>query len=196
MGKGAVIRERYEATCEGYDELYRAEQYEKYLAVLAKVEPRGLVLDAGCGTGLLLEYMALHGLLEGVRGYVCLDYSPCMLRIARWRMGLYCRGLPCTAVLGNVERLPFAPQSFDVVYSFTVLDLVDDLAGSLTGLVRASRGPIVVSMLKKLPYKDALLSAGAPVIAVTSKDVVFAVDEEVASRVAENHKSGAGRGRS
>jgi len=188
-GKGAVIRERYEATCSGYDELYRAEQYEKYLAVLGRVRPRGVVLDAGCGTGLLLEYMSLHGLLGGVTGYVCLDYSPCMLGIARWRMGLYCRGgVECEAVLGNVERLPFAPRSFDVVYSFTVLDLVDDLPGSLAGLLRVSRGPVVVSMLKKLPYKDLLLEAGAQVIAVTSKDVVFAVDWEVARRVAEASK--------
>ena len=193
MGKGAVIRERYEATCGGYDELYRAEQYEKYLAVLGKVEPRGLVLDAGCGTGLLLEYMSIHGLLEGVEGYVCLDYSPCMLGIARWRMGLHCRGPSCAAVLGNVERLPFASRSFDVVYSFTVLDLVDDLAGSLMELVRVSRGPVVVSMLKRLPYKDALLEAGAPVIAVTSKDVVFMVDWGVARRVAEALKGRAGR---
>ena len=191
--RGPIIRERYEATCRGYDELYRAEQYEKYMEALRRVKPRGLVLDAGCGTGLLLEYIAAYHGLDDVRGYVCLDYSPCMLEIAAWRMKVYCKGIPCTAILGNVERPPLSPRSFDVIYSFTVLDLVDDIPGSLQGLMRASRGPIVVSMLKKLPYKDVLLEAGARVIGVTSKDVIFLVTPEVVRRVAKGDKSGGRR---
>ncbi len=176
MPKGAVIRERYEATCKGYDELYRAEQYSKYMAALRRVPPRGLVLDAGCGTGLLAEYMAQAGVLDGLEGYVCVDYSPCMLGIARWRLSKICPPGLCLAVLGNVERLPFSDASFDVVYSFTVLDLVDDLEASVRELLRVSRGPVVVSMLKKLPYKDRLLEAGAPMIAITDKDVVLRLD--------------------
>nr|MEB3844198.1 hypothetical protein [Desulfurococcales archaeon] len=71
-GKSHRIREKYEATAQGYDELYRAEQYEKYFAALRRVPPSGRVLDAGCGTGLLIEFLALQGLLHNVEEYVCL----------------------------------------------------------------------------------------------------------------------------
>jgi len=171
-----VIRERYNSTAPGYDELYRAEQYEKYAAALPLAPPRGRVLDAGCGTGLLAEYMRSAGLLGGVTGYVCLDYSREMLRIARWRLDHVCpRGL-CHAVGGNVLALPFPDNVFDVVYSFTVLDLVDSVLQALRELTRVSRGPVVVTMLKKLPYKTVLRGLGLEPAAETSKDVVFVLE--------------------
>jgi len=176
--KGAVIRERYEHACTGYDELYRAEQFEKYLHGLGFVEPRGAVLDAGCGTGLLLEYMVARGLTGDLELYVCLDYSWCMLGIAAWRMKRLCRGFSCAAVLGDVERIPFPPASFDTVYSFTVLDLVDSLRDAVGELLRVSRGPVLVSMMKRLRYKDILLSLGAPVVGVTGKDVILRLDHD------------------
>ncbi|GBF09771.1 putative methyltransferase [Aeropyrum pernix] len=175
-GKGAVIREKYEATCSGYDELYRAEQYEKFFVALKRVRPQGRVLDAGCGTGLLLEYMASYGSLDAVDSFTCLDYSPCMLSIARFRIGVLCGNGSCIALEGNVEKLPFGSGVFDTVYSFTVLDLVDDLWRAVKELIRVSRGPVVVSMLKRLPYKDELLAAGAQILGVTSKDVIMRID--------------------
>lgn len=172
MGKGHLIRERYEATYTGYDELYRMEQYEKYMAALDRVPPQGRVLDAGCGTGLLIEYMATNRLLDGVDGLACVDYSWGMLSIARWRVDRLC-GSRCIVSLGNVERLPFRDRVFDVVYSFTVLDLVDDVMAAFRELVRVSRGPVVVSMLKRLPYKDLLIVSGVRLLGVTSKDVIL-----------------------
>jgi len=70
--------DRYEAGCEAYDELYLSEQLEKYEAALRLLRPRGRVVDVGCGTGLLVEYMAREGLLEAVDLYVCVDVSGCM----------------------------------------------------------------------------------------------------------------------
>lgn len=175
-GKSHRIREKYEATAQGYDELYRAEQYEKYFAALRRVPPSGRVLDAGCGTGLLIEFLALQGLLRYVEEYVCLDYSGNMLRIAAGRARLYCRG-KCSIVEGNVESLPFRDKAFDTVYSFTVLDLVDSLERAVQELVRVSRGPVVVSMLKKLPYKDMLIARETSILAVTSKDVIFILNK-------------------
>ncbi|MCE4611310.1 MAG: methyltransferase domain-containing protein [Desulfurococcales archaeon] len=172
-GKGRIIRERYEATCKGYDELYRAEQYAKYAVALKKVPPRGKVLDAGCGTALLAEYMKVAGLLDSVEVYVCLDYSPCMLNIALWRLSTLCSPGKCVGVLGNVEKLPLPSKHFDVVYSFTVLDLVDDLHSSVSELLRVSRGPVIASLLKRLSYKDSLLELGAEVVGITDKDVIL-----------------------
>lgn len=116
--------------------------------------------------------MRTAGYLGGVSLYVCLDYSWEMLRIAKWRLSRICPG-KCMVVEGNVLKLPFPTASFDVVYSFTVLDLVDSLDEAVGELSRVSKGAVVASLLKSLPYKDLLLKRLYPVIAVTSKDVVF-----------------------
>jgi ubiquinone/menaquinone biosynthesis C-methylase UbiE len=167
------IRERYEATCEGYDELYRAEQVEKYAAALKRVKPKGIVLDAGCGTGLLAEYMKSTGLLRLVDLYICLDYSSCMLEIARWRLSHICPSR-CIMIEGNVESLPLHDSSVDVTYSFTVLDLVEDLNSAVRELLRVTRGPVVVSMMKRLPHKDILLPK-ARLLASTRVDVILEI---------------------
>ncbi len=162
---------RYEATCGGYDEAYRAEQAEKYFAAVKRVEPRGVVLDAGCGTGLFIEFLAATRLLARVDRLVCLDYSPCMASIAAWRASRMCPG-KCLVILANVEHIPLNDRSIDVAYSFTVLDLVEDLDRAVGELLRVARGPVVVSMMKRLPYKDRLLPR-ARLLAVTRVDVVM-----------------------
>ncbi len=172
--KGKIIKERYEATASSYDELYRAEQYEKYFIALKKYPPTGKVLDAGCGTGLLIEFMGVQGLLKDVDLFTCLDYSWNMLTRAKPRVERFCRA-KCMRVYGNVQALPFRDNLFDIVYSFTVLDLVDSLSLSIAELRRVSRGPVVVSMLKTLPYKDRLIASGARLLGVSSKDVILEV---------------------
>ncbi len=172
MTKGRVIRERYEATFKGYDELYRAEQFEKYALTLKTIKPEGRVLDAGCGTGLLIEYMKLAGFIDYVDEYVCLDYSWGMLSIAKWRSQILCPD-KCHIIEGNVESIPFKDKSFDVSYSFTVLDLVDSINNAINELKRVTRDRIAVSMLKTLPYKDLLLAKGYNIIGITGKDIVF-----------------------
>jgi len=68
------------------------------------------VLDAGCGTGLLLEQMAFS---VGDSGRVVgVDYSPDMLDMARHR----CRDLDNVVLQqGDVEQLDFESGTFDVI---------------------------------------------------------------------------------
>jgi len=172
--KGAVIRERYESTCDSYDELYRAEQYKKYYVALKKVKPYGVVLDAGCGTALLAEFLKGWGLLGDLESYICLDYSGCMLRIASWKLGVLCNG-NCHVILGDVESIPLRDGSVDVAYAFTVLDLLDDPLRGLRELSRVTRDSIVVSVMRELSLKDRLAAMGFKVIGVTDKDVIFKV---------------------
>ena len=164
---------RYEATCRGYDEAYRAEQMEKYFAAVKRVKPEGVVLDAGCGTGLFIEFLAATGLLSRVEKLVCLDYSPCMASIAAWRASKLCPG-KCIVGVANVEHLPLADKTVDVTYSFTVLDLVENLEVAVGELLRVTRGPVVVSMMKRLPYKDSLLQRSR-IVAVTRVDVIMEI---------------------
>lgn len=84
------------------------------------------VLEVGCGTGLVLSKIA------SVAGHaVGVDLSRGMIEKAR------SRGL--TVVRGSATALPFADDSFDVVYSFKVLAHVPGIERALAELTRVTR---------------------------------------------------------
>lgn len=91
------------------------------------------VLEAGCGTGLILERIAaLAGRAEGF------DLSPGMLEKARAR-GLSVRE-------GSLTEIPFGDNEFDVVCSFKVLAHVPDIRKALAEMVRVTRpGGVVLA---------------------------------------------------
>ena len=84
------------------------------------------VLEAGCGTGLLLERVA--GFADEAWG---VDLSAGMLGKAR------ARGL--RVVQGSVTDLPFPAARFDVVYSFKVLAHVEKIREALAEMARVLR---------------------------------------------------------
>lgn len=90
------------------------------------------VLEVGCGTGLLLEKAAR--IANSAKG---IDPSSGMLRHAE-RRGL-------NVQLGDARILPFANESFDLVYSFKVLAHVQPLQTALAEMSRVLRpGGILV----------------------------------------------------
>jgi malonyl-CoA O-methyltransferase len=105
-----------------------------------RIEPSRL-LDAGSGTG--------HGTLALAARYakaqrIALDIAPAMLRTAlakepgRWRsaLGGRARTLP---VCGDLERLPLASGSIDMVWSNLALQWVNDLPAALGEFSRVTR---------------------------------------------------------
>jgi ubiquinone/menaquinone biosynthesis C-methylase UbiE len=87
------------------------------------------VLDAGTGTGRMLELLAPH-IARGVG----VDASPEMLSIARDRLAKL--GSHCQVRLGDVYRLPFIEKSFDTVLFHQVLHYLDDPASALREALR------------------------------------------------------------
>ena len=89
------------------------------------------VLDAGCGTGLLLEQQANA---VGAAGYAAgIDYSEDMLEVARRR----CAGLDQVELRqGSVESLDFDEGAFDAVSCTQTLLYVADLDAALAELRR------------------------------------------------------------
>ena len=111
------------------------------------------VLDAGCGTGLLLEQMAIS---VGDKGQVVgLDYSPDMLDVARHR----CQGLINVELRqGSVEQLDFGPESFDAVSCIQTLLYVKNPETALNEMHRVlkPRGRIAVL---ETDWRGAVLSS-------------------------------------
>lgn len=91
------------------------------------------VLEAGCGTGLLLERIARFA--ARARG---VDLSGGMLAHARER------GLD--VVQASITALPYADESFDLVCSFKVLAHVSDIRAALAEMARVTRpGGVVLA---------------------------------------------------
>lgn len=89
------------------------------------------ILDAGCGTGLLLERMAIS---VGDKGLVVgLDCSPDMLDVARHR----CQDFGHVELQqGKVEELNFESDSFDVVSCSQTLLYVEQVERALCEIHR------------------------------------------------------------
>ena len=97
--------EIYETDRAGIYEMCK-DDYPQMLAELEH-EPFADVLDAGCGTGAVLEL--LHGQHPAAH-LTGLDLTPGMIDVAN------AKGLDNTSfVVGDAEDLPFEPESFDAV---------------------------------------------------------------------------------
>lgn len=96
--------------------------------------PLEYVLDAGTGTGRMLELLAPY-----VKRGIGIDMSPDMLAIARDRLG-QAGASNCQVRRGDVYRLPFADgdgrSGFDVVLFHQVLHFLDNPQAALREAVR------------------------------------------------------------
>lgn len=97
---------------------------------LTETMPRAVltILDAGCGTGGMLERLMPHGTAIGI------DLAPHAVRIARTRRG-------CMVMQGSLATLPFPNETFDAAISLDVISDagVDIEAAALDELYRALR---------------------------------------------------------
>jgi predicted TPR repeat methyltransferase len=124
------------------------------VALLARHLPAGAgpILDAGCGTGLVGEWLTVLGWPD-IRG---LDISAGMIAAARTK-GVY-SGLT-EAALGT--PLPFADGQFAAVISAGVFTTGHVGAEGLDELIRATRsGGVIILTVKEPLWQDAI----APVI--------------------------------
>lgn len=144
-----ILRASYDRSAGRYDEEFRPLQREKYRALLGDGGPLAAmlgrkgarVIDIGCGTGLLGEWLAEAGIATA--GLVGVDLSHGMTRRARGR------GL--AAVEGDLERLPFRDGAFAGAVAFTALGIVP--GSPARALAEAARvlapgGFLVLSVLR------------------------------------------------
>ena len=103
---------------------------ERAILDLIGTEKLRTILDAGTGTGRMLELLAPHC----ERG-IGIDISPEMLGIARDRLAR-AGAAHCQVRLGDIYRLPVAGRGVDAVIFHQVLHFVDDPQAALREALR------------------------------------------------------------
>lgn len=130
MGTAQVMGDLWGARAEDWSEIGEPTSRPAFEAVFARagVGPGTRVADLGCGAGGALVLARSQG--AEVAG---LDASEPLLRIARSR-------LPGARIeQGDLEALPFADASFDVVTGFNSLQFAGDIPGALREARRICR---------------------------------------------------------
>jgi len=144
----------YNTTAKIYDRLYQEEQKRKYKVALRTIYNQNttldnrLVLDVGCGTGLLEDVDYFDGDL------ICIDLSKNMLKEAKHKFG---NKLDLLCV--DADYLPFREQIFDFVLSFTLLQNMPEPEKTIIEIRRIAKegAMIVFSSIKKIFSKEFLL---------------------------------------
>ena len=138
------VMTRYDLTAQTYDEQYGQEQMAKIKSILKGFEPssHNLVLDLGCGTGLLFNHMGrTNCVIVGV------DISRQMLRKAMEKAVKTNVAL----IQADADYLPFKSEVFDAVFAITLLQNMPDPTRTLLEINRVLKinASITITFLKK-----------------------------------------------
>jgi ubiquinone/menaquinone biosynthesis C-methylase UbiE len=129
----------YDEIASGYDELYGEEQKKKWAVAKKLIEfsINDVVLDLGCGTGIIIPEIA-----KQVKLVVGQDYSAGMLAKAPKPDNVI-------YVLGDAAEIPFGSKYFDKVVSLTMIQDIKEWAPVLAEIKRVCKGEIVLTLLKR-----------------------------------------------
>lgn len=127
------VKTDYDRSAFCYDKRYRKIQWEKY-RIMIDTPLKGEILDLGCGTGLLGEF--LQGNIIGV------DISVNMLKKAKTR--------ECV-IQADMDFLPFHNAVFDAVVSFTSVQNLPSLTYVFHEVRRVLKKehPFIFTVLRK-----------------------------------------------
>ena len=159
------IIEKYNSSFEYYDDRYRSIQLQKYeLAFKGANFQSKLILDAGCGTGLLYTHLSKHISKYSRSNFICLDISLNMLKKIKFKEDFKEEKAHLSLILSDMENLPFREKIFDLIVSITSLQNLPDIFQGVSELIRISkRGTeFYLSILKKDTRLNKLISKFKP----------------------------------
>ena len=135
LDKG-YIKKSFNRAAKSYDNaaILQEEVLNRLLQRLPYIRHRPrTIVDVGCGTGRGIAGLARHYPRARI---VAMDIAEQMLARARPRFGRLRRKRLLAA---DLERLPFAAHSFDLVFSSLALPWCNDLHGALAEFARVSK---------------------------------------------------------
>jgi len=158
--KKREVMHNYDSLAPVYDVQYAEEQNAKIKAALNHINLKedNLVLDAGCGTGLLFEHIS-----GSVKLLVGLDISSKILEKAKKRAKRFPN---VTIIRADADLMPFSKEVFDGIFAITLLQNTPNPILTLQEMKRVGKSPsiIVVTGLKKefsqKAFRELLLKAG------------------------------------
>jgi len=162
--------QHYDITASSYDAQYAEEQKAKIEAALNCIKLCGhdLILDCGCGTGLLFEHVA-----EEAEMVVGLDISRRILAEAKRRAKTFGN---VSLVLADADYTPFRDEVFSHVFAITLLQNMPNPVKTLMEICRVAEknACIVVTGLKKKfslkEFKNLLLKPSLSLIEILDGD--------------------------
>src|SRR3989304_9735563 len=135
MASKQKVQRNYDLSAEVYDSRYSDIQKEKYNLALQDLEVQKPILDLGCGTGLLKDFLSVE--------LIGCDISRNMLKKAKNKGML--------VVQADIEHLPFK-NKFKTILSFTALQNVPDVTLALSEIKRLNAKQIVLTCLDKFDF--------------------------------------------
>jgi len=165
LKKKEKIKGKYDSTSYFYDERYKEIQFEKYKKIIHKRDIKNkIILDAGCGTGLILEYFQKTPYSSDQIDfkYVGVDISIEMIMILKKKLKEMkvntSRNLDL--ILADIENLPFRMNTFSLLISFTSFQNLPDMRRGINQSIMTLRNKslMFISILKKKFDKDTLIS--------------------------------------
>jgi len=143
--KKRQTKRHYNQSAKVYDAQYYEEQEAKIKTALAELNliKENLILDAGCGTGLLFPHVA-----ERVKLIVGIDISAHILKEAKKRVKEY---LNTAVIIADTDYMPFPNNTFDAAFAVTLLQNMPKPHQTLNEMKRVTKQntTIVITGLKK-----------------------------------------------
>jgi demethylmenaquinone methyltransferase/2-methoxy-6-polyprenyl-1,4-benzoquinol methylase len=156
FSKKSEIQNKYNITSEFYDKRYISIQQEKYNLVVDNLFLQNrIILDEGCGTGLLFEFLLDSYYQSSFLScrYVAVDISINMLKEFQSKIKENYGDFHTKPflILTDLENLPFRKNSFNLMFSFTSFQNLPDMEKGLEESFRvlSYMGEFFVSILKK-----------------------------------------------
>ncbi|KYH42089.1 MAG: methylase involved in ubiquinone/menaquinone biosynthesis [Candidatus Bathyarchaeota archaeon B26-2] len=168
--KKRKVMRHYNIVASIYDRQYKEEQDAKIRAALESLhlEKNDLILDAGCGTGILLDHLR-----NSAHTIVGVDIAVKALRRASKRSGCSPK---VNLVQADADYMPFPDGTFDKTFAVTLIQNMPNPEATLREIKRVSKpnAAIIVTGLKKTYSLEAFLKtlyrAGLEAKAVKSEE--------------------------
>ncbi|MFW9894258.1 MAG: class I SAM-dependent methyltransferase [Candidatus Thorarchaeota archaeon] len=154
LNKKKEIISRYDSSANFYDKRYKSIQEEKYRILLDNCELKEkLILDIGCGTGLLLEYIIKLKQNQEILKlmFIAVDISGEMVSEFKKKILTIKDSSQIELLLADIENLPFRDNSFNLIFSVTSFQNLPNILKGIQESLRITKSfsPIKFSILRK-----------------------------------------------